>query len=67
MRLLRYGSAGSEKPGLVDKAGQLRDLSNLVDDIAGDVLLPDEHVRLGDARPTLAGDLVNWNTVGCRS
>ena len=48
MRLLRYGSAGSEKPGLVDKAGQLRDLSNLVDDIAGDVLLPDELVRLGE-------------------
>jgi len=48
MKLLRYGSAGSEKPGLVDKAGQLRDLSDLVDDIAGNALLPDELVRLGE-------------------
>jgi 2,4-diketo-3-deoxy-L-fuconate hydrolase len=32
MRLVRYGPAGSEKPGLVDDAGTLRDLSGVVRD-----------------------------------
>jgi 2-keto-4-pentenoate hydratase/2-oxohepta-3-ene-1,7-dioic acid hydratase in catechol pathway len=38
MKLLRYGSAGAEKPGLLDEAGVIRDLSGVIDDIAGDVL-----------------------------
>jgi ureidoglycolate lyase len=38
MKLLRYGPKGQEKPGLLDAEGQLRDLSGVVDDIAGDVL-----------------------------
>ena len=38
MKLLRYGPAGQEKPGLLDKAGEIRDLSGVIDDIAGDVL-----------------------------
>ena len=33
MKLLRYGPAGAEKPGILDEEGQIRDLSNLVDDI----------------------------------
>jgi 2-keto-4-pentenoate hydratase/2-oxohepta-3-ene-1,7-dioic acid hydratase in catechol pathway len=40
MKLLRYGPAGQEKPGLLDAKGRLRDLSAHVADIAGDVLLP---------------------------
>jgi 2-keto-4-pentenoate hydratase/2-oxohepta-3-ene-1,7-dioic acid hydratase in catechol pathway len=40
MRLLRYGPAGQEKPGILDNSGALRDLSGVVADIAGDVLLP---------------------------
>lgn len=40
MRLLRYGPAGQEKPGMLDNTGALRDLSGVVPDIAGDVLLP---------------------------
>ncbi len=27
MKLVRYGAKGQEKPGLIDKSGQLRDLS----------------------------------------
>ena len=27
MKLVRYGEVGKEKPGLVDKSGQIRDLS----------------------------------------
>ena len=38
MKLLRFGPSGSEKPGLLDADGQIRDLSGIVDDIAGDVL-----------------------------
>ncbi|WP_170371318.1 fumarylacetoacetate hydrolase family protein [Ruegeria arenilitoris] len=38
MKLVRYGAAGSEKPALVDSAGQLRDLSAHVTDITGETL-----------------------------
>ncbi len=40
MKLLRYGPAGAEKPGLLDSDGNIRDLSGAVSDIAGDALLP---------------------------
>jgi 2-keto-4-pentenoate hydratase/2-oxohepta-3-ene-1,7-dioic acid hydratase in catechol pathway len=38
MKLLRYGPPGQEKPGLLDDAGVIRDLSGVVGDLAGDVL-----------------------------
>jgi 2-keto-4-pentenoate hydratase/2-oxohepta-3-ene-1,7-dioic acid hydratase in catechol pathway len=38
MKLLRYGPKGQEKPGLLDKDGQIRDLSGFVKDIDGSVL-----------------------------
>ncbi|MGZ2259504.1 fumarylacetoacetate hydrolase family protein [Roseobacter sp. A03A-229] len=38
MKLVRYGAAGAEKPGMLDGDGTLRDLSAHVDDIAGEVL-----------------------------
>jgi len=38
MKFLRYGPRGAEKPGLMDDAGNIRDLSHLIDDIAGDVV-----------------------------
>jgi 2-keto-4-pentenoate hydratase/2-oxohepta-3-ene-1,7-dioic acid hydratase in catechol pathway len=40
MRLVRYGRAGQEKPGLVDADGVLRDLSRVVKDITPAVLTP---------------------------
>jgi 2-keto-4-pentenoate hydratase/2-oxohepta-3-ene-1,7-dioic acid hydratase in catechol pathway len=46
MRLLRYGPTGEEKPGLLDNTGALRDLTGIVPDIAGDVLLPESLERL---------------------
>ena len=46
MKLLRYGLAGQEKPGCLDTEGRVRDLSGLVDDIAGAALLPDTIARL---------------------
>jgi 2-keto-4-pentenoate hydratase/2-oxohepta-3-ene-1,7-dioic acid hydratase in catechol pathway len=41
MKLLRYGPAGREKPGLLDAEGNIRDLDAVVDDIAGDALAPE--------------------------
>lgn len=35
MKLLRYGTPGAEKPGLIDADGVLRDLSGVVSDIDG--------------------------------
>jgi 2-keto-4-pentenoate hydratase/2-oxohepta-3-ene-1,7-dioic acid hydratase in catechol pathway len=46
MKLLRYGPPGQEKPGLLDSDGNLRDLSDHVADISGDVLLPANLARL---------------------
>lgn len=40
MRLLRYGNAGEERPAIMDAAGVLRDLSGVVGDIAGAMLVP---------------------------
>jgi ureidoglycolate lyase len=33
MKLLRYGKLGSEKPGIIDSAGKIRDLSSVLADI----------------------------------
>ena len=41
MKLLRYGPAGQEKPGILDSDGRIRDLSGKVSDIAGGTLLPE--------------------------
>ncbi|KAA0695735.1 FAA hydrolase family protein [Neorhizobium sp. P12A] len=38
MKLLRFGPRGSEKPGILDASGNVRDLSGRIDDIAGDNL-----------------------------
>jgi len=46
MKLLRYGPAGSEKPGLLDSTGTIRDLSGEVEDINGTTLSADSVSRL---------------------
>jgi 2-keto-4-pentenoate hydratase/2-oxohepta-3-ene-1,7-dioic acid hydratase in catechol pathway len=58
MKLLRYGPAGGEKPGLLDGSNQLRDLSGVVPDIAGQALLQaslDRLRRLDPAALPLVG------------
>ncbi|MGN6234246.1 MAG: ureidoglycolate lyase [Trinickia sp.] len=52
MKLLRYGPKGQEKPGLVDADGVMRDLSSVVDDIAGDVLGDASLARLRGVDPS---------------
>ncbi|MCR8827040.1 fumarylacetoacetate hydrolase family protein [Pseudosulfitobacter koreensis] len=51
MKLLRYGDAGAEKPGMLDADGTLRDLSGIVGDIAGDVLSDEGLAKLRDIDP----------------
>ena len=51
MKLLRYGPHGQEKPGLLDDAGRLRDLSDHVVDLSGDVLGPDRLAQLSSLEP----------------
>ncbi|MCL4747913.1 MAG: fumarylacetoacetate hydrolase family protein [Burkholderiaceae bacterium] len=46
MKLVRYGKPGKEKPGLIDAAGKLRDLSKVVADIGPDELSPRGLARL---------------------
>lgn len=46
MKLLRFGELGTEKPGLIDAEGHVRDLSAHVDDITGASLSPDAVDRL---------------------
>ncbi len=41
MKLLRYGPRGSEKPGLLDAEGKIRDLSGHVADIDGKTITPE--------------------------
>lgn len=38
MKLLRYGPAGQEKPGILDADGKVRDLSGKTGDLAGDAV-----------------------------
>lgn len=40
MKLVRVGEAGKERPAVIDEQGVLRDLSQHIDDITGDALLP---------------------------
>ena len=59
MKLLRYGPAGQEKPGLLDRDDRIRDLSGAVRDIDGEALAPsslDRLRRLGPASlPAVSG------------
>ena len=47
MKLLRYGNKGFERPALVDAGGALRDLSGVIQDVAGAALSPASLAKLG--------------------
>lgn len=48
MKLLRYGAPGSERPGMLDDQGRIRDLSAYLPDIDGSALTPASLARLRD-------------------
>jgi 2-keto-4-pentenoate hydratase/2-oxohepta-3-ene-1,7-dioic acid hydratase in catechol pathway len=77
MKLVRFGAAGREKPGIIDSEGRVRDLSTLVTDIAGDDLSPKSLTKLRKAsveklplvkgKPRLGpcvGDVRNFVAIG---
>jgi 2-keto-4-pentenoate hydratase/2-oxohepta-3-ene-1,7-dioic acid hydratase in catechol pathway len=59
MKLLRFGSAGYEKPGLLDKQGRLRDLSGVVEHVTSEHLSDRGLAKLAkvdtDALPLVPG------------
>ena len=61
MKLLRYGQIGSEKPGLLDENGVIRDLSEHVNDISAETLLPEniEKLKIIDYKtlPEVSGEV----------
>lgn len=52
MKLLRYGDPGRERPGLLDLAGRIRDLSAHVADITGAALAPATLAKLAALDPS---------------
>jgi len=60
MKLLRYGPAGQEKPGILDAVGAIRDLSGVIPDITGDVLSPAALAKIAaldvNSLPKVAGN-----------
>jgi ureidoglycolate lyase len=60
MKLVRYGEAGREKPGILDAQGNIRDLSGVVKDIDGSVVTAEGLARLRgvnvDGLPKVGGN-----------
>ena len=59
MKLLRYGEIGNEKPGVLDKDGNIIDLSGHIDDVSGAVLTETSLNKLSEINfedlPTVEG------------
>ena len=51
MKLCRFGPAGSERPGLIDAEGRIRDLSGHIRDIGPDQLQPEGLAALAAIDP----------------
>jgi len=51
MKLLRYGPPGEERPGMLDAAGRIRDLSAVVADFVGETVALPALAALGDLDP----------------
>jgi 2-keto-4-pentenoate hydratase/2-oxohepta-3-ene-1,7-dioic acid hydratase in catechol pathway len=51
MKILRYGPPGKEKPGLLDREGNLRDLSKVIVQIDDAMLSPRNLARLARIKP----------------
>ena len=60
LKLVRYGEMGSEKPGLIDGEGQIRDLSGHIEDLTPD-MLSDESLEMIGAIPLTELPVVSGN------
>jgi 2-keto-4-pentenoate hydratase/2-oxohepta-3-ene-1,7-dioic acid hydratase in catechol pathway len=65
MKLVRYGRAGAEKPGLIDAEGRLRDLSRVIRDITPETLTPAGLKRLRAAKPSRMPLVKGRPRLGC--
>jgi 2,4-diketo-3-deoxy-L-fuconate hydrolase len=65
MQLLRYGSAGQEKPGLLDANGRIRDLSDEIADVNGQALAPATLARLAKLDPATLPAVQGAPRLGC--
>lgn len=52
MKLLRFGPSGAEKPGMMDSAGSIRDLSSIINDIDGTTLGADQLAKIAAIDPS---------------
>ncbi|MFE3885593.1 fumarylacetoacetate hydrolase family protein [Streptomyces lydicus] len=66
MKLMRVGTAGAERPALLDEAGVLRDLSGLVPDIDG-ALLADDGTLARLRAAAASGELPPLDAAGLRT
>ena len=64
MKLLRYGPRGSERPGLLDKQGKLRDLSGVIPDLSGAALSPDSLATLRGLNPETLPEVRDSHRIG---
>lgn len=64
MKLVRFGPTGAEKPGLLDAAGQLRDLSGHIADITGATLDDASIAKLQALDPTSLPLVTNGQRIG---
>ena len=73
MKFVRYGEAGSERPGLLDAQGNIRDLSAHVSDLSGEVLaslgslaaLDPESLPLVEGKPRLGSPVAGTGKFIC--
>ena len=65
MKLLRYGPAGKEKPGLLDASGKLRDLSKIVQDIGPEQLSDAALAKLRKLDPAKLPLVKGAPRIGC--
>src|ERR1700736_378192 len=64
MKLVRYGALGQEKPGLIDKSGQLRDLSAHVKDLNGEAYAPASLAKLAALDPATLPAISGTQRIG---
>ncbi len=65
MKLVRFGRAGAERPGLIDAEGKLRDLSRVVKDVGPEVLSPAGLRRLRALKPARLALVTGRPRLGC--
>jgi 2,4-diketo-3-deoxy-L-fuconate hydrolase len=65
MKLVRYGRAGAEKPGLIDEDGKLRDLSAVIGDVTPETLAPAALRRLAKVEPSTLPFIRGTPRLGC--